>query len=94
MTVKSRFQKFQNSLARFTIMIKSSQQLSQSLQEEVVFDIQGFIEPTSPNTFDAITFPVEVDLKHHKAPIGSDITLNIQLISGSYFKIIGMLFCT
>jgi len=85
MTVKSNLMKYQNSRARFTIEITSSNQKPQ----EVMFEVDGY------HTLDThVTFPIEVDLKGFQAGVGSDIGVRVDLIGGTSFKIIGMLLCS
>jgi hypothetical protein len=42
----------------------------------------------------SVSHPFEYDLKEHKAERGSDITLSIDLVGGTTFKIIGMMLCS
>lgn len=41
----------------------------------------------------SVSHPFEYDLKEHKAEMGSDITLSVDLVGGTTFKIIGMMLC-
>jgi hypothetical protein len=43
--------------------------------------------------FSSVAHPFEYDLKEHKAESGSDITLAIDLVGGTTFKILGMMLC-
>lgn len=87
MTVKSYLAKFQNSRARFTVNIKTIDEKKQP--QEIIFEVDGYHTSSTH-----VTFPIEVDLKGFSAPVGSDIAMKIDLISGSTFKIIGMLLCS
>lgn len=41
----------------------------------------------------SVSHPFEYDLKENKAETGSDITLSIDLVGGTTFKILGMMLC-
>jgi hypothetical protein len=44
-------------------------------------------------SFFSVAHPFEYDLKEHTAERGSDITLAIDLVGGTTFKILGMMLC-
>merc|ERR1712176_1733134 len=73
MTVKSYLAKFQNSRARFTINIKTIYEKKQP--QEIIFEVDGYHTSSTH-----VTVPIEVDLKGFSAPIGSHITIKIDLI--------------
>lgn len=41
----------------------------------------------------SVSYPFEYDLKDNKAVKGSNITLSIDLVGGTTFKILGMMLC-
>jgi hypothetical protein len=53
-------------------------------------DVSSFLTITA---FYSISYPFEYDLKDDWAEKGSNITITIDLVSGTTFKILGMMLC-
>ena len=94
MVLKSSLPQFRGGVAQFTIVVEDSDEDVED--KEMTFAIDGSV-PDGDGDADAarpMTYPVEVDLKDFKAPIGSTLRLTIELIHGQSFKILGMMFCS
>lgn len=87
MVLKSNLPKFMDGIAQFTVVVDEQREGVQ--MKELSFEIDGSHSKDTP-----ITYPVEVDLKDYKAPIGSTVRLRISLVQGTSFKILGMMFCS
>lgn len=88
MVLKSSLPTFLGGVAQFTIVVEDSNKDVKS--KELTFAIDG----SSHDNSRPMTYPVEVDLKDFKAPIGSTLRLTIELIHGQSFKLLGMMFCS
>lgn len=83
-TLKSYGEKWEKSKARFTLKVQNPDK-SEWID---TFDIEGTHESKTSESY-----AFEYDLKSNKAIKGSTVTLSIELIGGSTFKIIGMMLC-
>jgi len=99
MSVKSYSSKFLNSVARFHVSVLSkrpSDAITSAQNDELFFvkwstsfDIQG-----THSSMTHITFPFALDLTENAAQIGDKLQVEVTLVSGTTFKILGMMLCS
>lgn len=100
MSVKSYSSKFLNSVARFQVSVLSkglSDAKSTAHNDEepyfvkwsTSFDMEG-----THSSMTHITFPFALDMKENAAQIGDQLQVEVTLVSGTTFKILGMMFCS
>jgi hypothetical protein len=82
--IKSYSDKWAGSNARFTVRVESPAKM----MHETQFDVDGYHQMKS-----SISHLFQHDLKDNMAAIGSNITVTIDLIGGTTYKIIGMMLC-
>ena len=85
MVLKSNLPKWDGGVAKFTVTVNEKD----VPVKELSFEIDSTTTKTNP-----ITYPIEVDLKDYKAPVGSTLRFRVTLIEGQSFKILGMMFCS
>eukprot|EP00977_Amphora_coffeiformis_P008275 scaffold1872_cov262-Amphora_coffeaeformis.AAC.7 len=83
-TLKSYGEKWANSTARFTLTVDNPGEESQITS----FDIEGFHDDQT-----SISYPFICDLGAGKAVTNGNVTLKVDLVGGTTFKIIAMMFC-
>lgn len=90
MILRSNQPKWMGGVARFSIYVDATAvDKNEEKPRELSFDVPGFHTKSEP-----ITYPIEVDLKGFKAPVGSILRVSVELVQGTSFKIIGMMFCS
>jgi hypothetical protein len=82
--IKSYGEKWRESKAQFTVLVENQKKTPCTAQ----FDVDGY-----HNAQKSISYPFEYDLKDDWAEKGSNITITIDLVSGTTFKILGMMLC-
>jgi len=88
MTLKSNKEAWRDGKARFRVAILDPQDKDKA-SVEAQFDIDGYHD----NETD-ITYHFSIDLGDQKAVIGSDVILSIEMLQGTGFKILGLMFCS
>eukprot|EP00591_Stephanopyxis_turris_P004964 CAMPEP_0195512904 /NCGR_PEP_ID=MMETSP0794_2-20130614/4697_1 /TAXON_ID=515487 /ORGANISM="Stephanopyxis turris, Strain CCMP 815" /LENGTH=604 /DNA_ID=CAMNT_0040640789 /DNA_START=316 /DNA_END=2130 /DNA_ORIENTATION=+ len=108
MTLKSDAAKYMNGVAKFTIRIlsggdqkKKKKRKKMKEKYDISFEIKGGREKgdSSGNSDNSapphITYPFEFNVgENNKAEVGDTVRMEIELIEGQSFKILGMMFCS
>lgn len=82
--IKSYGDKWAGSKAELTLLVEYPDKAAYTTQ----FDVEGYHEAKN-----SISYPFEYDLKDNKATVGSNVTLSIDLVGGTTFKILGIMLC-
>uniref|UniRef100_A0A6U3RXV0 Uncharacterized protein n=1 Tax=Ditylum brightwellii TaxID=49249 RepID=A0A6U3RXV0_9STRA len=91
LTLKSYHMKWKDGVVRFHLLVNPN--LVGVSARKSTFEISGWWN-VGHNDVDS-TYHFEVDLgEEHKAPVGSDVMVQMELVSGEGFKILGMMLCS
>jgi len=98
MTLKSNTEPWKDGKARFRLaVINSGDNKQQQQAQETSFDISAthYYTPIDKNNKDVpVTYHFTVDFEKHKAPIGSNVMLSVEVVEGTSFKILGLMLCS
>jgi hypothetical protein len=91
MTLKSNVDPWRTGKARFRVAILAPGKESKPM--ETSFEIDGKHESKSEAP-EYITHHYNMDFEGHRAPIGSDIMISLELVEGTIFKVLGLMLCS
>ena len=95
MTLRSNQEPWNQGKARFRLAIlppnqqQQQQPQQQEAPQETSFEIAAYHDKDVP-----VTYHFSLDFEQHKAPVGSDVMLSIELVEGQSFKVLGLMLCS
>jgi len=92
MTLKSNVEPWRTGKVRFRVAILVPGKENQA-PLETSFEIDGS-HVTKSQDPEHITHHYNMDFDTHKAPIGSDIMISLELVEGTNFKVLGLMLCS
>jgi hypothetical protein len=91
MTLKSNVDPWRTGKARFRVAILAPGKENKPM--ETSFEIDGKHESKTEGA-EYITHHYNMDFEGHRALIGSDIMISLELVEGTIFKVLGLMMCS